>query len=149
MENQDLKEEKRIRKNYIIAIIFVVLFAILADGGLIWVLIGDKASIKEINNKLNVEQGLNFNCSSKRDSLLKENKQLSIYLSLTKAMVCRDEASGLLSHKVGDLVYMKNDSSKVVIEDIVIGGSKYQYYIKYKVLYKDKSTEEVIPELIY
>lgn len=149
MENQDIKEEKRVKKNYIWAIIFVVLFAIMAYGGLIWVLINDKASLKEVNNKISLEQRLNFNCSSKRDSLLKENKQLSIYLSLTKAMVFRDDAVGLLKHKVGDLVYMKNDSSKVVIEDIVIGGSKYQYYIKYKVLYKDKSNAEVIPELIY
>jgi hypothetical protein len=64
-------------------------------------------------------------------------------------MVHRDEATSLLKYKVGDFVYMKRDSSRVVISDIVIGGAKYEYYVRYKVLYKDKTTEEVAPELIY
>jgi hypothetical protein len=64
-------------------------------------------------------------------------------------MVHRDEVTSQLKHKVGELVYMKNDSSKVVIEDVLIGGGKYNYYVKYKVLYKDQSTKEVTPELIY
>lgn len=149
MESQDIKEDKRVKKNYIVAIVFVILFAIAAYGGLIWVLSEGRAIINETEDKLKKEIYLKTNCGYERDSLLKENKQLSIYKSLTKAMVHRDEASGLLSYKVGDIVYMKSDSSKVVIEDIVIGGSKYQYYIKYKVLHKDKSIEEVIPELIY
>ena len=64
-------------------------------------------------------------------------------------MLHRDEAINQLKHKVGELVYMKNDSSKVVIEDVLIGGSKYNYYVKYKVLYKDNTTREIVPELIY
>lgn len=149
MENQNEKEEKRVKRNIIWSIVFVFLFATLAFSSLIWCIVGDKKDLKEANSKLMNEQQYNSACSLKRDSLAKENKQLTIYKSLTKAMVHRDEATSLLNYKVGDLVYMKRDSSRVVIEDVVIGGSKYHYYIKYKVLYKDNTTEEVIPELVY
>jgi len=44
---------------------------------------------------------------------------------------------------------MKNDSAKVVIEDVLIGGGKYNYYIKYRVLLKDNTSRETVPELIY
>lgn len=99
--------------------------------------------------ELDKERSGKTSCLATRDSLFRENARLSIYKSLSLAMVHRDEATSLLKYKVGDFVYMKRDSSKVVISDIIIGGAKYEYYVKYKVLYKDKSTEEVIPELIY
>lgn len=83
------------------------------------------------------------------DSLTKVNYGLSKFKTLTMAMIRRDEITNQLNHKVGDIVYMKNDSSKVVIEDVLIGGNKYNYYIKFKVLYKDNTTRDVIPELIY
>ncbi len=153
MENQteahDQKEEKRVKKNIIWSVIFVFLFATLAYSALIWCIVNDKKDLKAANSNLLKEQGLNSTCTFKKDSLSKEVKQLSIYKPLTKAMVHRDEASSLLNYKVGDFVYLKRDSTKVLIEDIIMGGSKYQYYIKYKVLYKDKTTEEVIPELVY
>lgn len=149
MENQNNSEEQRVKKNLKWTIVFVFAFAALAYSGLIWSLMDSKKSNEDANAKLLKEQSLNATCSYKRDSLTREVIQLSVYKSLTKAMVHRDEATSLLKYKVGDFVYMKRDSSKVVISDIVIGGAKYEYYVKYKVLYKDKSTEEVIPELIY
>lgn len=149
MENQDKLEEKRVKKNIIWAVICVTLFAIIAYSSLVWVIISDGKANQETNKKLQEEQSLNSTCTSKRDSLSKEVKSLSIYKSLTKAMIHRDEASSLLVYKVGDFVYMKRDSARVVVSDIVIGGSKFEYYIKYKVLHKDNSSEEVIPELIY
>lgn len=48
-----------------------------------------------------------------------------------------------------EIVMMKNDSAKVVIEDVLIGGGKYNYYIKYRVLLKDNTSRETVPELIY
>lgn len=143
MENiENKKEGKRS--------IFLILFcAILMYGGLIWALMDSRKANSETSAKLLHEQNLNSTCNFKRDSLNREVQQLSIYKSLTKAMVHRDEATSLLKYKVGDFVYMKRDSSRVVISDIVIGGAKYEYYVKYRVLHKDNSTEEVIPELIY
>lgn len=149
MENKDTNEEKRVKKNIRWTLIFLFIFAIIMYRGLIWALIDSRKANSDTNSKLLKEQYLNSTCNFKRDSLYKEVQKLSIYKSLTKAMVHRDEATSLLRYNVGDFVYMKRDSSKVVISDIIIGGSKYEYYVKYKVLHKDNSTEEVIPELVY
>ncbi len=145
MENQDT-QNKISNKKFIWATILISLFVYGVMGFLIY---KNAVDSKEVNGKLLNEQSLNSTCTYKRDSLSKEVKSLSIYKSLTKAMVHRDEASALLVYKVGDFVYMKRDSARVVVSDIIIGGSKFEYYIKYKVLHKDNSTEEVIPELIY
>lgn len=149
MENQNDQETKRVNKNYIIAITGVILFAILAYSSLVWVIKEDKKEIREKSEKLSIEQNFNSVCSLKRNSLLKENEQLSIYKTLTKAMVHRDNATQGLKYKVGDVVIMKRDSSSVLIEDIIIGGSKYNYYVKYKVVHTDKTMEDVVPELIF
>ena len=82
------------------------------------------------------------------DSARAENIKLSTYKTLTESMSARDLAlKGLL--KVGDIAYMKNDSSRVVIIDRLIGGGNYNYYIEYKILYHDGKTAEVSPELIF
>lgn len=137
------------KKRVIIIVISLALFSAFMYSGLIWVILEDKQIIKEAHDKSLQEQSLNTTCSYKRDSLNKEVIQLSVYKSLTKAMVARDEAVNLLPHKVGDVVYTKNDSSKAVIEDVLLGGSKYNYYVKYKLLLKDNTTREITPELIY
>jgi hypothetical protein len=148
MENQQTPEVKS-NKKIVWICFFVFLFVGIVFSALVWAIVSDKRELAEKNAKLQQEQGVNFTCASKRDSLIKEVKQLSIYKSLTKGMVHRDEATSLLKYKIGDFVYMKRDSARVVISDIIIGGSKYEYYIKYEVLHKDNSTEKVIPELIY
>jgi len=126
-----------------------VLCGILVYAGIMFFAFTIHKDLKEANKKIQDEEILNSTCSYKRDSLVKEVRQLSIYKSLTKAMVHRDEATSILKYKVGDFVYLKRDSAKVVIDDIIIGGAKYEYYVKYRVLHKDNHTEEVKPELVY
>ena len=63
-------------------------------------------------------------------------------------MVYRDSVRSFLPHKVGDIVYRKLDSTKYILEDIITGGTKYSYYVKFKVRSKDK-VEEIDPVLIY
>lgn len=92
---------------------------------------------------------LNLSCNHHVDSLVYINGELSKYQSLTMAMVHRDDATKELKYGVGDIVYLKSDSSRVVIEDLLIGGGKYNYFIKYKVLFKDDSRKEVTPEMVY
>lgn len=99
--------------------------------------------------ELNKERSSKTSCFATRDSLFRENARLSIYKSLSLAMVHRDEATKELKYQFGDVAHMKLDSSRVVIKAVIIGGSKYDYYIKYKVQYKDKTVEEVEPELLY
>lgn len=132
-----------------------------------WILIGMVAILIGINvcmlsiinsqsNKLDSQNNIilkeetdKSNCVYKRDSLTVELNRLAIYKSLTSAMVYRDEVIMQLKYQIGDIAHTKRDSSQIVISDIVIGGSKYEYYIKYKIIHKDNTMEEIIPELIY
>lgn len=147
MENQQITPQSK-KTSWKIILTIIVCIGIFVSG-YVYTVLDYSHEMAEEQKKLLDEQNKNMTCTFKRDSLAKEVKQLSIYKSLTKAMVHRDDATSLLKYQVGDFVYMKRDSAKVVISDIIIGGSKYEYYIKYKVLHKDNSTEEVIPELIY
>jgi len=149
-------ESETTKQNYRKTYIIIGIVSILTFSGLLFDLYltyGDKkdkdVKIDKLTVELNKELLEKTTCVYLRDSLFKANTDLSKFKTLTMAMVHREEATSQLKHKVGDLVYMKNDSAKVVIEDVLIGGGKYNYYIKFKVLYKDNTTKEVVPELIY
>lgn len=144
METQEQKTNKQNWKAALGVFTCICIYA-----GLVWLIVAIKSDLREANTKIQEEQKLNSTCSYKRDSLLRENKQYKAHQSLHKAISHRDEATSLLPHKIGDAVYLKRDSVRVVIEDIVIGGAKYEYYVKYRVLHKDKTTEEVKPEMVY
>jgi hypothetical protein len=149
MDNLPTPEQKNVKRkrvwSWIIVIVVFLGFQLIS-----YKLISDKDStLVDAQKQLLLEQQKNSTCVFKRDSLAREVKILSIYQSLSKAMVHRDEATKLLKYKVGDVVFSKRDSSKVVISDIVIGGSQYEYYVKYRLLHKDSSTEDVLPELVY
>lgn len=103
---------------------------------------------KATQKKLQKELDMNARCNHHFDSLEGINDRLSRYESLTMAMLHRDEATKGLKN-VGDIVHLKVDSSRVVIEDIIIGGGKYNYFIKYRVILKDESKREITPEMIY
>lgn len=149
MENLPTAEQQSAKRKRIWSWIIVVLLFI-GFQFISYLLISNKdRDLVNAQKQLLLEQQKNSTCVFKRDSLIREVKTLSIYQSLTKAMVHRDQATKLLKYKVGDLVYTKRDSSKVVISDVVIGGSQFEYYIKYRVLYKDNTTEELLPELVY
>jgi hypothetical protein len=140
------------KKKIFWSIFFGIFFACLVFTPLFWSI--NKANqnqkvLIENNDKLLKEQLVTTTCSSTRDSLARINFELSKYKTLTQAMLHRDEATSQLKHKVGDVVIMKNDSARVVIEDVLIGGGKYNHYVKFKVLYKDQTTKEVTPELIF
>lgn len=130
-------------------IIILAVFIIVGFGCFVFIIIDQAEKLEAKNNLLLQEEADKSTCVYKRDSLLKEVMRLSTYKSLTKAMIHRDEATSLLKYGVGDRVCIKRDSSQGVISDVIIGGSKHQYYVKYKVLHKDNTIEEVIPELIY
>jgi hypothetical protein len=80
------------------------------------------------------------------DSLQKYSGYKTLYTSI----MARDAGVKQLHYQVGDIIYCKPDSLKSVITDVIIGGSKYNYYIKYKIK-KDLNSEtfEVIPEQLY
>lgn len=104
---------------------------------------------KDLEVKLQAELNAKTFCLSKADSLKRVNFELSKFKALTTAMIHREEATKQLKYKIGDIVWLKIDSSRVIIEDIIIGGGKYNYYMKYKVLFVDNTSKDIIPELIY
>lgn len=148
MENQEQPQQKsKIERWLLICILIVTVAPCCICFYVVITAQNEKLELK--NNLLLKQENDKSTCTYKRDSLTREVNTLSIYKSLTKAMVHRDVATSLLLHGVGDIVCLKRDSSMVVIADVIIGGSKYQYYIKYRVLHRDNTIEEVIPELIY
>lgn len=144
-------KKQNIKRNIVIGI---MLGAILATH-IFWLYLDYKEDIRvesnldEVNNRLQYELVNNTNCKHTVDSLNVLNDRLSIYESLTLGMVHRDEATKDLKYGVGDIVLLKSDSSRVVIEDVLIGGGKYNYFIKYKVLFKDDTRKEVTPEMVF
>ncbi|MBK6836630.1 MAG: hypothetical protein IPG89_21195 [Bacteroidetes bacterium] len=87
--------------------------------------------------------------SKTRDSLSGQLNYFKKYESLVDATFFRDSTSHSLKYKAGDVVLLKPDSSKAVIKEIIIGGTQFEYYIKYKVILKDRSQLEITPELLY
>ena len=137
------------RKRLIFVASTVILLYAIGFGCMVWAIKEDKKALRETNDKLMNEQSVSSTCSVTRDSLFKVNAELSKYKTLTQAMLHRDEATSQLKHKIGDVVYMKNDSSRVIVEDVLIGGGKYDYYVRFRVLFKDNTTKEVKPEVVY
>lgn len=127
MENQNNNEKEKTSTTWLRYYLIPMLVFIIAISGLAYKLYTSNQDNAEMKDKLSKEQLLNSTCSIQRDSLNKAVKRLSVYKSLTLAMVQRDEATELLKYKVGDFVYLKRDSSKVVISDIIIGGAHYEY----------------------
>lgn len=146
MEEQNVKS--KIWKHTILySVLIITLFA--SFGFLIYSLTNRDKEIKSLRNDLETNRNEKSSCLFLRDSLKRENARLYVYKTLTKAMVHRDEAVGQLKYGIGDVVILKVDSSRVVIQDVVIGGGKFEYYIKYSVIHKDRHIEIVSPELIY
>lgn len=83
------------------------------------------------------------------DSLASLNNYLSRYRALIQAAYTRDSSRIFIGNQVGDVVRLKRDSSMVLIMDIIVGGGNYEYYVRYRVQHRDKSIEELSPEMVF
>ena len=70
------------------------------------------------------------------------------YRPLIGMLSFRDSVQRQLPFKVGNIVYLKPDSSLAVIKDIVISGSDYEFSIQYRVITKSRNELLVTPALI-
>ena len=139
---EEIKPKKSRKLLYFtIALGVIVIFF----GYIMWVLSEDKV---KLNKKVNEYEQLHSQESYTIDSSFQVIRRLSIYRELSEAMVYCDSVWSFLPHNVGDIVYSKLDSTKYILEDIITGGTKYSYYVKFKVRSKDK-VEEIDPVLIY
>lgn len=137
------------KKSTIVLMVFLAILSVVGIWHEISNLIEKDDKIETLQKALDNERTQKANCSYALDSANYQIGQLSKYKTLTDAMSVRDDATKYTLHIVGDIVYMKNDSSRVVISDIIIGGSRFSYYVKFKVTNKNNETQEVIPELVY
>ena len=84
-----------------------------------------------------------------KDSVMLVNAFLARYRNLTVAMSYRDSVRLSMKYKIGDEVHLKRNSSRAIVSDIITGGGKHEYYIKYQVVFKNGNKEEVVPEMLY
>lgn len=139
------------KKYWNVFVFFIIIMIILG----LWSYVDYKESVdnaielRKTRTELQKELLEKTSCIYMRDSLTLANANLSKFKTLTTAMIHREEANKQLQYKIGDAVHIKRDSSRVIVDDILIGGGKYSYYIKYRVQYRDGTTLEVSPELIY
>ena len=73
----------------------------------------------------------NYIVTSKKDSLQNNLNYLWQYKPLVQASKFRDDVGANFSFHPGDRVRLKSDSSVVVLTDILIGGNRYNYFIKF------------------
>lgn len=106
-------------------------------------------NLKVLQTNLANESKTIAQVSKTRDSLMKRINYFQHYSSLVDATFFRDSTTKSLKYKAGDIVLVKPDSSKAVIKEIIIGGTQYEHYIKYKVVLKDRTQLEVTPEMLY
>jgi hypothetical protein len=57
----------------------------------------------------------------------------------------RDRVSEGLTFKPGDIALLKQDSSRVVITDIIVGGNAFTYYVNYLVRTSKGENKQVSP----
>jgi uncharacterized protein YodC (DUF2158 family) len=105
--------------------------------------------IYDLENAANNANVIYSQMQKTKDSLMFINAFLAKYRTLTVAMTYRDSIRRSMKYNVGDVVRIKRDSSRAIISDIIIGGNKHEYYIKYNVMLKNGQEEELVPELIY
>jgi hypothetical protein len=73
----------------------------------------------------------NYIVTSKKDSLQNNLNYLWQYKPLVQASKFRDDVGANFNFHPGDRVRLKSDSSLVVLTDILIGGNRYNYFIKF------------------
>lgn len=136
--------------------VFLIILILLVFGGMGYGIYKLNNKVKEKTQKISDLENASLTANSRykklmnsKDSLELINILLSKYRVLTDAMKYRDSVRLQMAYTVGDVVHLKKDSSRAIVSDIIVGGSKHEYYIKYKVLFKNGQEEVILPELLY
>lgn len=152
-ETADLKKQKR---NLIIALTTIVVLG----ATLIFLLIRissneQEAQVSKINsliesmNALKQQQKIletkNKELHHKGDSLERNLNVLWPHRSLVHNARLRDRVAEGLNFKPGDIALLKQDSSRVVITDIIVGGNAFTYYVNYLVRTSKGENKQVSP----
>lgn len=105
--------------------------------------------LNQLDSTLSVANGTINELAYRLDYAVRSIEYLSNYRNLTNAMSYRDEIRAPFKYKPGDIVRLKVDSSRVLLQDIIVGGDKNNYYVKYRIQNRDRSIEEISPQFVY
>lgn len=104
----------------------------------------DLEMAKMLVNEASKSEGYRY----KNDSLATITRENIAYRELVRKMVARDMSGKSELPDVGAIVIFKNDSTRGVLSDIIIGGGKFDYYVRCRVVRKDGTTAEIKPEML-
>ena len=133
--------------------IFLIIILIGVIGFLAYSKVTADKKHKEQMNNLQLQHQMEMSKLTRAnrtiDSLFAIANHLTKYRALVEAGYTRDTSRVMIPHTIGDIVKLKIDSSNVVIVDIIVGGGKFEYYVRYKVMNSKREVEEISPELVF
>lgn len=104
-----------------------------------------KSNIEQLKQEMKTIKNKKREVEINRDSLQKNLDYLWQYKTLVQASKVRDQVGGNFNFYPGDRVRLKVDSSVVVITDLMVGGNRYNYFVKFLVKNNKGSQLEVSP----
>ena len=148
----ELTEKSKINKKWIIILTSIILITICIIFWQNKSIEEDEKGIKELKESiklLTIEiksvKRKKFEVEVNRDSLQRNLDYLWQYKPLVQSTKFRDQIGSNFDFKPGDLVRLKTDSSAVLVTDILVGGNKYNYFVKFLVKNNQGSLVEVSP----
>ena len=105
-------------------------------------------AIKKVQNEISSLNAKYLKTQSSSDSMNLILMRIMPYRPLIGMLSFRDSVQRQLPFKVGNIVYLKPDSTLAVIKDIVIAGSDYEFSIQYRVITENRNEQLVTPSLI-
>ena len=145
-----MNKEKSGSKKTLIFFALVILFLISWGTYYFFESYKDKSNESEANKAAYNAMYLKYKQESTySDSLYRINMKFDKYRHAAESQAFRDSVSRRMEYKVGDFAFLKTDSTRVIVTDIIIGGGLYDYYFRYKVMDRTGSEKEVKPELLF
>ena len=105
-------------------------------------------AIKKLQDEISSLNTKYLKTQSSSDSMNLILMRIMPYRPLIGMLSFRDSVQRQLPFKVGNIVYLKPDSTLAVIKDIVIAGSDYEFSIQYRVITENRNEQLVTPSLI-
>jgi uncharacterized protein (DUF3084 family) len=104
-----------------------------------------ESNIEQLKQEMNTIKNKKREVEINRDSLQKNLNYLWQYKTLVQSTKVRDQVGDNFNFQPGDRVRLKADSSVVVITDLMVGGNRYNYFVKFLIKNNKGLQSEVSP----
>jgi hypothetical protein len=104
-----------------------------------------KSNIEQLKQEMKTIKNKKREVEINRDSLQKNLNYLWQYKTLVQSTKVRDQVGDNFNFHPGDRVRLKADSSIVVITDLMVGGNRYNYFVKFLIKNNKGLQSEVSP----